>query len=391
MKYDVVIIGAGPAGLFCAYTASMRGRSVALIDHAKYPGRKLLASGGGRCNFTNVEIAPERYASQNQHFVKSALARFTTAEFLDLMDKRRVAYLLEEDTGKYFCRDSAVQFLDMLLDMANSAGRVSMLMGRRPAEIKRAESGYAITLGADRIECASLVIATGGVSYPGLGATGLGHEIARSFGIRVIPTRPALVPLTLGRQDRAHFGDLSGISCRATIVTADRSFTGNLLFTHRGISGPAVLNASLYWESGSSIAIEFFTGRNLRATLESKRSSGMELVNVLATMIPKRLAVALCNHIASNKPMKQYTHDELSRIIESLAAITITPSGTEGYKLAEVTAGGVDTAAISSKTMECSKAPGLHFIGEVLDVTGELGGYNIHWAMASAKAAGQNM
>lgn len=391
MRYDVVIIGAGPAGLFCAYTAARRSRSVALIDHARHPGRKILASGGGRCNFTNAELTAEHYKSQNPHFAKSALARFTTDDFIDMMNKQRVAFVIEEDTGKYFCRDSATQFLDMLIEMCASTGRVTIMGGRKPADIKRKGEGYSLTLGPEKIECASLVIATGGISYPGLGATALGYEIARSFGLKVTATRPALVPLTLSKRDHANFGDLSGISCRATIDTGERAFTGDLLFTHRGISGPTVLNASLYWEPGTPLTIDFFAGRDLRATLESKRTSGMELVNVLATMIPKRLATALCKHIASNKPIKQYTHDELSHITDALGAITITPSGTEGYKLAEVTSGGVDTRAISSKTMEATKTPGLHFIGEVLDVTGELGGYNIHWAMASAKAAGQNV
>ncbi len=385
-KWDVIIIGAGASGLLCAFECGKRGRSVLVLDHAERTGSKIRISGGGRSNFTNLNMAPDHYLSRNRHFCKSALARFTPRHILSLAEKHGIRYY-EKEAGQIFCVRSSREIVSMLEKECEQAG-VEMRLKCRVRDIGKT-GNFFITTDQGPLHADSLVIATGGLSYSDLGASGFGHDTARRFGLNVTALRPALVPFVFHARDRRIFQDLAGISLDATVSCGLRRFRGNILFTHRGLSGPAALQASLFWDPEEPLKIDLFPETDILAVFLSRRQSTMEMQNLLTGYFPKRFSRTWCDHRAGSKPINQYSDKELKEIAGGMRAWEIIPKGTEGYKTAEVTAGGVDTDELSSKTMESKKAPGLYFIGEVMDVTGQLGGYNLHWAWASGHAAGQ--
>lgn len=386
-RYDVVILGAGAAGLFCAAVAGRRGRRVLLLDHASRAGKKVLASGGGRSNFTNRTVSAANYVSDNPHFATSALARFTPADICALLNRRGVGWVEEED-GKLFCARSSRDLLAALIDEAADAGAATVL----GAEIRRVERGkdFAVETSRGRFEAPVLVIATGGLSYRDLGASDLGYRIAKQMGLRVVPPRPALVPLIWNTADKKRFMALSGISLEAGVRCGKHASRGGLLFTHRGLSGPAILQISVLRQQGEAIGVDLLPGTDALAFLREMQveRSKAELKTVLAGRIPKRLAETWCTLNAPSRPLRYYALRDLRSIAAKLQAWELCPAGTEGFTVAEVTAGGVDTDTLSSKTMEAKKVRGLFFIGEIVDVTGMLGGFNLHWAWASGQAAG---
>jgi hypothetical protein len=383
---DIVVIGAGAAGLMCAIEAGKRGRKVLVIDHAGKAGQKISISGGGKCNFTNINVGPEHYISQNRHFCKSALSRFTPDDFMSLLKKHRVTYH-EKEMGRLFCSEGSVRIVNMINKECAEAG-VDIRLNCRITAISR-HGIFEIRTNKGTFRCQSLVIATGGLSYASLGASGFGHRIAEKFGIKVTSLSPALVPLTFNRKDAAAFSELSGISVRARVGCNKKEFYGDMLFTHKGLSGPAVLQMSSYWNNKDAIKIDLLPDIDIVKDLIEKRKSRIEMKNLLAMHFPKRFISKWCETYISSKPMYQYADREIEGIVERLKSWEIKPAGTEGYSKAEVTLGGVDTDELSSKTMEAKKVPGLYFIGEVLDVTGQLGGYNLQWAWSSGYAAGQ--
>ena len=383
---DVIIIGAGASGLFCAAECGRRGRSVLVLDHAARPASKVLISGGGRCNFTNLGAAPDRYLSRNPRFCTSALARFTPRDFLSLLEKHRIAYC-EKEAGQMFCVKSARGIAALLGQECERTG-VEQRLGCRITRIGK-EDAFSIATDSGAFRSASLVVATGGLSYGNLGASGFGLEVAKQFGLAIVPPRPALVPFVFSARDRKEFSELAGISLEAGVTCGARRFRGGILFTHRGLSGPAALQASLYWTPGQPLVVDLLPGTDILAAFTAERRSRMEMRTLLAGHLPKRFAEAWCRLMTGSKPLDQTSDRELRAAAEQLHAWKVIPAGTEGYATAEVTAGGVDTNELSSKTMEAKKVPGLYFIGEVMDVTGELGGYNLHWAWASGFAAGQ--
>jgi predicted Rossmann fold flavoprotein len=383
---NVIIIGAGASGLFCAIECARRGRSVLVLDHGPRTGSKVRISGGGRCNFTNLHVSPANYRSRNPHFCKSALARFTPRDILSLVEKHRIAYY-EKEAGQMFCVKSSRDFIDMLEQECARAG-VKVHLSCSLSEVARDE-GFFVTTKQGLFRSDSLVIATGGLSYGKLGATGLGHDLARQFGLKVVPPAPALVPFVFPGKAQAIFKELAGVSLKGAVSCGGKRCPGSLLFTHRGLSGPAALQASLYWTAGEPLLIDLLPDRDIYAILLARRRSRMEMRSLLAEHLPKRLAEVWCGLIADPKPLDQTSDRQLKEIAERLHAWKVVPKGTEGYDTAEVTVGGVDTDELSSKTMGAKKVPGLYFIGEVMDVTGELGGYNLHWAWASGFAAGQ--
>jgi predicted Rossmann fold flavoprotein len=385
-KWDIIIIGAGASGLLCAAECGRRGRSVLVLDHAERTGSKIRISGGGRSNFTNLNVTPDHYLSRNRHFCKSALARFTPRHILSLAEKHGIRYY-EKEAGKIFCVKSSREIIAMLEKECGRAG-VGIRLKCRVTDIGKT-ANFFITTDQGLFRSDSLVIATGGLSYPGLGASGFGHEVAMQFGLNVTPLRPALVPFVFRARDRKVFQALAGISLDATVSCGTGRFRGNILFTHWGLSGPAALQASLYWSLEEPLRIDLFPGTDILEVFLSRWQSKMEMQNLLAGYFPKRFAQAWCDHLVRSKPVNQYSDKELKEIADGMRAWEIIPQGTEGYKTAEVTAGGVDTEELSSKTMESKKMAGLYFIGEVVDVTGQLGGYNLHWAWASGYAAGQ--
>ncbi|HEV3471491.1 MAG TPA: NAD(P)/FAD-dependent oxidoreductase [Pyrinomonadaceae bacterium] len=384
--YDVIIIGGGAAGLMCAVEAGRRGRSVLVVEHNERVGRKIEISGGGRCNFTNIYTTPKNFLSANPHFAKSALARYTPADFVALVERHRIAYH-EKKLGQLFCDGSSRQIIDMLLRECAGAG-VRVLMGCRVTRVGKGD-GFAIETNRGGLRAESLVVATGGLSIPKLGATDFGYRVARQFGLRVLRPAPALVPLTLAPADLAFFKPLSGVSVRAVVRAGGAEFAENVLVTHRGLSGPAVLQISSYWEPGLPLALDLLPGQDAAGLLESKRGSGVELSTLLAAHLPKRFAQVWCELYAPPRPLKSFSTAELRAVAERLRDWRLTPAGTEGFAKAEVTKGGVDTDELSSKTMEARRVPGLYFVGEVVDVTGHLGGFNFQWAWASGFAAGQ--
>jgi len=386
MNTNVIIIGAGAAGLMCAISAGKRGRPVIILDHASKIGKKILVSGGGRCNFTNLNIQAENYISANPHFCKSALARFTPQDFIALVKKHRISYNEKED-GQMFCNGSSRHIVDMLLDECNSSG-VEMRLNCEIKEITKNIS-FIVKTNSGAIESESLVVATGGLSYPNLGATDIGHHVAAQFGLRIIPPKPALVPFTFSRGDREKFGELSGVSLEAVVICGKHKFRGEMLFTHKGLSGPAILQASSYREDGEEILVNLLPGIDAHSIFLSNRQSKIEMKNMLSRYLPRRFAHTWCKFYLPSRPLCQYNDKELFDASHLLHEWIIKSAGTEGYRTAEVTAGGVDTDELSSKTMEAKKVQGLYFIGEVVDVTGHLGGYNLHWAWASGWAAGQ--
>ena len=383
---DVIIIGAGAAGLFCSAECARRGRSVLVLDHGKRPASKVLISGGGRCNFTNLDMHAGHYHSRNPHFCKSALARFTPRNFLALVEKHHIAYY-EKDAGQLFCVKSSRDIAAMLERECRDAG-ADIQLGCTVTDIKQ-DNFFVVTTDQGIYSSSSLVIATGGLSYANLGATGFGHELAKRFGLKIVPPRPALVPFLLAEQDRKAFGNLAGASLDCSISTAGHSYRGSLLFTHKGLSGPAALQASLSWEPGMELSIDLLPDTDILQVFEERRTSRVLLQNLLSEHLPRRLALAWCERHDISRQLDQTSDKALREIAQGLHAWRVVPKGTEGYGTAEVTAGGIDTDELSSKTLEAKKVPGLYCIGEVVDVTGELGGYNLHWAWASAHAAGQ--
>jgi predicted Rossmann fold flavoprotein len=390
VKVDVLVIGAGAAGLMCAITAGQRGRRVLLLDHANKPGKKILMSGGGRCNFTNLGVTPAHYLSDNPHFCKSALARYTPSDFIALVEKHRIAYH-EKELGQLFCDLSSKLIVRMLLDECAAAG-VQLETSCAIVSVRAAEQGFAAVTAKGEVHADSLVVATGGLSIPSMGATGFGYELARQFGHNVLPTRAGLVPLTLSGKHLEHYRDLAGVALPvAQARVGKRHFRAGLLFTHRGISGPSVLQISSYWRPGDDLRLDLSPEQDLGGWLLAQRAArpAAELRNVLGDLLPRRLAQRLCELWLGSKPMRQYRDAELQDIGARLHDWPIVASGTEGYRTAEVTLGGVDTAELSSASLQSKRVPGLYFIGEVVDVTGWLGGYNFQWAWASGHAAGE--
>ena len=388
---DVTIIGAGAAGLMCAFNAAARGRRVLLLDHANKAGKKILMSGGGRCNFTNLYVEPANFLSSNAHFCKSALARYTQWDFIELVGRHGVPWH-EKKLGQLFCDNKASDILGLLLDECEQAG-VELRLDTRVEAIERTDAGYRLDTIAGPVACQSLVIATGGLSIPTLGASGFGYQVARQFGHQVLPTRAALVPFTITDPElKAICSELSGTSVEDCLVSCNgQSFRENILFTHRGLSGPAILQISSYWQPGDVVQINLLPHLDLPQWFaeQQRERPNAELKTLLGELFTRKMAGLLAEHWFVSKPLKQYTPAELEQIAAQLADWQLVPAGTEGYRTAEVTLGGVDTREVSSKTMESRLAPGLFFVGEVLDVSGHLGGFNFQWAWASGYAAAQ--
>ncbi|MFZ0870000.1 MAG: NAD(P)/FAD-dependent oxidoreductase [Rhodanobacter sp.] len=390
MKVDVLIIGAGAAGLMCAIAAGQRGRRVLVVDHANKVGKKILMSGGGRCNFTNLGVTPGQYLSANPHFAKSALARYTPADFVALVEKHRIAYH-EKELGQLFCDDSSRQIVRMLLDECAESG-VTIEANCGVQRVRKTPEGFSVFTARGEVHAESLVVASGGLSIPSMGASGFGYELARQFGHTVLPIRAGLVPLTLSGKHQEHYQDLAGVALPMVEARVGKQgFRAGLLFTHRGISGPAILQISSYWQPGDDLRIDLLPDQDVGPWLIEQRGArpAAELKTVLGDALPKRLAQRLCEQWFESRPMRQYREAELMQIGAQLNAWPITASGTEGYRTAEVTLGGVDTDGLSSSTMQSKLVSGLYFIGEVVDVTGWLGGYNFQWAWASGQAAGE--
>ncbi|MBO9687146.1 MAG: NAD(P)/FAD-dependent oxidoreductase [Mitsuaria chitosanitabida] len=389
LDIDVVIIGAGAAGLMCAAHAGARGRRVLVIDHANKAGKKILMSGGGNCNFTNLYTEPANFLSQNKHFCKSALARYTQWDFIALVNKHQVPHH-EKKLGQLFCDNKSIDILRMLLAEC-AAVNAEVKLDTAVETIEKVEGGYALQTSAGPMRCQSLVIATGGLSIPSMGATGFGYQVARQFGHTLLPTRAGLVPFTITDQLKDLCNELSGTSVDCLVSCNGKSFRENILFTHRGLSGPAILQISSYWLPGQAVEINLMPDLDAAQWLAQQRNDrpNAELRTLLGEVFTKKMATLIADQWFESKPIKQYTHAELERIATQLSAWQVVPAGTEGYRTAEVTLGGVDTKEVSSKTMESLKSPGLYFIGEVLDVTGHLGGFNFQWAWASGHAAAQ--
>lgn len=374
MVYDAILIGAGAAGLFAAATAGRRGKRVLVIEHSRQPGAKILISGGGRANFTNRRVSAANFLSANPHFAKSALARFTPDDFLELVRKHHIRYH-EKTLGQLFCDTSARQILDMLLAEC-LAGQVEIRTGCKVESVRR-ETGFEVNTSLGLFKARALVVATGGLSIPKLGATDLGYRLARQFGLKVVEPYPALVPLVFDEGDRRRWSGLAGVSTAVRVSCGEAAFHEKLLFTHRGLSGPAILQASSYWRKGEALQVDLLPGKRFDAPPQEARKA-------LAVALPQRLAERWLEVEGFNQQVLP-----VRKVDERLHRWKFVPSGTEGFEKAEVTGGGVSTAGISSKTMESRNVPGLYFVGEVVDVTGWLGGYNFHWAWASAHAAGE--
>jgi predicted Rossmann fold flavoprotein len=386
MKTDVIVIGGGAAGLMCAIEAGRRGRRALVIEHNGRVGRKIEISGGGRCNFTNTNTTHANFISANPHFAKSALARYTPADFSALVERHRIAYH-EKKLGQLFCDGSSRQIIEMLLKECEAA-RVRVLTDCRVNEVHK-DNLFVVQTNRGTFESESLVVATGGLSIPKLGATDFGYRVARQFGLNVVRPEAALVPFTLAPRELASLKELSGVSVHAVVRCRDAEFAENFLVTHRGLSGPAVLQISSYWSRGDAVSFDLLPGVDARRIFEPKRASAVELSTLLGSHLPKRFAQAWCEMFAPSKPLKNFSDAELDRVAARLHDWRVAPAGTEGFPKAEVTKGGVATDELSSKTLEARGVPGLYFIGEVVDVTGQLGGYNFQWAWASGYAAGQ--
>ncbi|MBS1841339.1 MAG: NAD(P)/FAD-dependent oxidoreductase [Acidobacteria bacterium] len=382
-QFDALILGAGAAGLMCAIEAGKRGRRVALLERAEKIGKKILISGGGRCNFTNIHCTPEHFISANPHFVKSALARYTPKDFISLVEKHRIPYH-EKTLGQLFCDRAASDITQLLEEECRAAG-VQTFLNQKVLEVGKG-TDFFVKTGSEEFRAPSLVVATGGLSIPKIGATSFGYELARKFGVKIQKTRPALVPLTLNAKDQRSYCELSGVSMEVVAQAGGTAFREKMLITHRGLSGPAILQASSYWEPQTPVSIDLAPGREvIPAVMEAKTRSESALRNAFLGILPKRFAD---RWIELHQP-KNWTKEALLEFEKSVHRWEVIPSGTEGYEKAEVTAGGVDTDELSSKTMECRNVPGLFFIGEVVDVTGHLGGFNFQWAWASGAAAGR--
>ena len=387
MNYDVIVLGGGAAGLMCAAVAGQRGKRILLLEHADEPGKKILISGGGRCNFTNLNTAPDRYISRNPHFAKSALSRYAPSDFLALVESYGIAWH-EKTLGQLFCDGSARQIVAMLLEECAKGG-VELICSAAAGEVSRIDGGFQVTGTAGTATATSLVIATGGPSIPKMGATGFAYELARRFGLKVVEPRPALVPLTLSGEDLL-FRELSGVAAPVVARCGGATFREAALFTHRGLSGPAILQVSSYWRRGDQIGIDFVPDRAAGWLIEAKRQRPRaSLRGTLGETLPDRLAATLAQKLGFEGELGRLKDAEAGAIEARLADWRFTPNGSEGFAKAEVTIGGIDTAELSSKTMEAKRVPGLYAIGEAVDVTGWLGGYNFQWAWASGWAAAQ--
>tara|TARA_R110001592_G_scaffold81338_1_gene241461 strand:+ start:3551 stop:4759 length:1209 start_codon:yes stop_codon:yes gene_type:complete len=393
---DVLIIGAGAAGLMCAATAGYRDKSVTVVDMGKKAGRKILISGGGRCNFTNENATPDNYLCKNPHFVKSALSRYSAQDFIELVDRHGLAYH-HKALGQLFCDDSAQDILDVLLTECDWAGVEINLRSEVLSIIKNDDQTYLVKTSDKDYQCQSLVVASGGLTMPKLGASPIGYKIAEQFGLNVLPTTAALVPFTLHDHDKKRFDGLSGISIDCNVSSENgTSFRENILFTHRGLSGPAILQISSFWRAGQAITIDLLPAQKLTDIIDNWREHQAQksIKNLLATVLPKRFVEVLmkdeiCAPIITDKAINQLNHNDISTLSNYLHHWQIKPNGTEGYRTAEVTLGGVNTDEISSKTFEAKQCSGLYFIGEVIDVTGWLGGYNFQFAWSSGVACGR--
>ena len=392
-KFEVIVIGAGAAGLMCAANAAARGRQVLVLDHANKAGKKILMSGGGRCNFTNYFIAPDKYLSHNPHFCKSALKRYTQWDFIALVERYGIAYHEKKD-GQLFCDHKASDILDMLLSECEQYG----VQIRLDTEVSRVEASstascrFQLRAAGQQLGCESLVVATGGPSIPTLGASGFGYELARQFGLPVYPTRAGLVPFTITDQHKALCSELSGTALRVDVSVPGQSFTDDMLFTHRGLSGPAMLQISSYWEEGDALTINLLPDQDLAQSLRQAQHQRPKVLlrNWLAELTTQKFAEHwLASTPWANHTLAQLNGADMDAFAQGLHEWVVKPSGTEGYRTAEVALGGVDTDVLSSKSMECKTLPGLFFIGEVVDVTGHLGGFNFQWAWSSAVAAAE--
>jgi predicted Rossmann fold flavoprotein len=388
--FDVIVIGAGAAGMMCAAQCGQRGRRVLIIDHYRRLGEKIRISGGGRCNFTNLHAGPENFLSQNPQFCRSALARYTPQHFIALVEKRGIRYH-EKTLGQLFCDDSSQQIIDLLKSECDR-GRVQWRMPCAVSAVVRENERFAVRTDQGEFRAASLAIATGGLTVPKIGASPFGYRIAEQFGLKIVPPKPALVPLSFDPQTLESFGDLSGISLDAEVTCNGGRFRESVLLTHRGLSGPAILQISSYWQNGPAtrpIHINVLPGGDAAQWLAAQHDAKTLFTNVLAERLPKRFAQQWCVAHGLSTPINQLSAKALSRAGEDLQDWQVKPSGTLGYNKAEVTLGGVDTSGLSSKTMEATTIRGLYFVGEVVDVTGHLGGFNFQWAWASGHAAGQ--
>ena len=382
-KFDALVLGAGAAGLLCAIEAGKRGRRVAVIEHADRIGKKILISGGGRCNFTNIHCQPENFISANEHFAKSALARYTPADFIALVEKHGVPYH-EKTLGQLFCDRSAQDITDLLEFECRDAD-VQIFLQCRVKEVKHTTE-FVVRTESSEFRAPALVVATGGLSIPKMGATPFGYQLARQFGLKIVETKPALVPFVFSAKDRSKYCDLAGVSAEIIAKADHHTFREKMLITHRGLSGPAILQISSYWEKGQSIQIDLAPDREVTSAIRTAKFRNIAAAqNAFQGILPKRFA----ERWLENYPPAAWNNDALAKWERQLHEWVIKPADTEGYEKAEVTAGGVDTAELSSKTMECLKVKGLFFIGEVVDVTGQLGGFNFQWAWASGAAAGR--
>jgi predicted Rossmann fold flavoprotein len=385
---DAVVIGAGAAGMMCAAVAGQRGRRVVLVDHATRIGEKIRISGGGRCNFTNVHCGPDNFLSENPAFCRSALARYTAGHFIELVQRHRISWH-EKHRGQLFCDDSAEEIVSMLKRECE-AGAVRWLTGTRVGRVERDAAGFAAHTDDGTLRAPAVVIATGGLSIPKIGATDFGHRIAKQFGLPLVPTRPALVPLTFDGAAWAPYAELAGVSLEARLQCGAGAFLEDLLFTHRGLSGPAILQISSYWREGATVSIDLAPGTDAASALvAAKQSRRSGAAAVLGEMLPRRLAARFCETaLPDQRPLADLSDRALRALGDRVNRWEVIPNGSEGYRKAEVTLGGVDTRALSSQSMEARDVPGLFFIGEVVDVTGHLGGHNFQWAWASGHAAG---
>jgi len=396
IKTDVIVIGGGAAGLFCAIESGKRGRKTVILERAGQIGKKIAISGGGRCNFTNLNTTADKFISNNPHFCKSALARYTPEDFILLVEKHGIPYH-EKKLGQLFCDDSSRLIIEMLLLEAGNAG-VEIECGSQVRSVVKSERGasadtscFEVKTDTERFVAQSLVIATGGLSIPPLGATDFGYSLARQFGLSIVEPRPALVPFTLSPQVLRELSPLSGVSLEVSAECQGKEFREDILITHRGLSGPAILQISSYWRPGLSVNINLLPDHDALELLREHDNREISLANCLGEFLPRRFAAAWCALYSASKPLKHYNAPQLAEIAKKLNQWQVTPSGTQGFKKAEVTAGGVATTELSSQTMEAKSVPGLYFIGEVVDVTGQLGGYNFQWAWASGFAAGQSV
>lgn len=391
LVYDVLVLGAGAAGLMCARVAGSRGRSVGVVEQAKRPAEKIRISGGGRCNFTNLHTTPANFLSRNPHFCKSALSGFTQHDFIALVEKYRIAYH-EKTRGQLFCDNSSQQIIDMLLDEC-AAANVALYLGTKISAITKGESGFSVMTDRGEMRGRSLVVATGGPSIPKMGSSGFGYKVAEQFGLKIVPPRAGLVPLTFDEALLARSKDLAGVSVETVVSCNGTKFDEAMLFTHRGLSGPAILQISSYWRDGDAIQIDMSPGADVFAALKEARRDHprQEIATALARLLPGRLAQWIGETNGGAARIADISDRQLQAVAVLVNKWQVMPRGTEGYRTAEVTLGGVDTGELSSKTFEAKSVPGLFFIGEVIDVTGHLGGFNFQWAWSSGFAAGQSV